>query len=182
MIKSLTFITGNPDKVKQLSRYLGLRVTHKRIDLTEIQDVDVSEVIKHKVIEAYKHVRKPVLVDDTSLTIEAMGKLPGAFIKYFLKEIGNNTICKIVKMLGNQNAVAEVVIGLYDGKNLKLFQGKINGMISHRARGKNGFGWDAIFIPEGYNQTRAEMSENDYDKTSPRKIALQNLEKYLNSQ
>ena len=178
-MQKLTFITGNSDKAKQLGKYLGITVLHEKMDLTEIQSLDLDDIIRHKVIEAYQHAQKPVLVDDTSLTIHAWGRLPGPFIKYFVHEMGNETICKILRPFADMSATAEVAIGLYDGKKIEIFSGEIKGRISEEPGGHGGFGWDAIFIPEGFEIPRAAMEEKDYDDTSPRKRALQKLEAYL---
>jgi XTP/dITP diphosphohydrolase len=87
---------------------------------------------------------------------------------------------KIAKLAGGSPAFARVGIGLYDGREVKLFFGITQGKISGRPKGTNGFGWDVIFIPKGYSKTRAQLEGEDYDKTSPRKKALEKLEKYLN--
>lgn len=179
MGKTITFITGNPGKAEKLSKYLGIDIPNKKIDLEEIQSLDLSEIIKHKVSEAYKIINEPVIVDDTSLIIKLLGKLPGPFIKFFIQEIGNNGITNLASNLTDKSAIAEVGIGYFDGKNMEIFIGTINGTIAEKPKGTGGFGWDAIFIPNGYTQTRAEMSEDDYDKTSPRKSALMELNKYL---
>lgn len=179
MEKPITFITGNPSKAEQLSKYLGFPITHNKIDLIEIQSLDLSEIIIHKAKEAYKHVNSPVIVDDVSLIVIPMGKLPGPFIKFFIKELGTEGICSLVSQFKDRSAQAEVCIGYFDGKKLEIFSGIIEGTISEFPKGKGGFGWDALFIPDGYEQTRAEMSEKDYDDTSPRKFALEKLSRYL---
>lgn len=182
MNTAITFITGNAGKAEQLSKYLGIPVNHHKIELTEIQSLDLNEVISHKAKEAYQQIKGPVIVDDVSLIIHSMGKLPGPFIKYFISELGNEGICTAVSQYENKSATAEVCIGYYDGDHLEVFSGVIEGSISNEPRGDGGFGWDAIFIPEGYSQTRSEMSESDYDDTSPRKFALDKLRHYLNKE
>jgi non-canonical purine NTP pyrophosphatase (RdgB/HAM1 family) len=179
MTKQITFITGNPGKAEQLSKYLGRPVLHHSLDLIEIQSLELTEVIKHKVIEAYQQIKQPVLVDDVALTIHSMGKLPGPFIKYFIKELGNEGICKLLSNYEDKSAIATVAIGYYDGNDVYTFIGTVNGSISKTPKGSGGFGWDQIFIPDGYFQTRAEMNEEDYDETSPRKDALMQLETFL---
>lgn len=179
MIDKLTFITGNASKAEQLAKYLGIPVEHQKIDLDEIQSLDLEKIVEHKARQAYEKVKKPVLVDDTSLKINGLGNLPGPFIKFFLNEMGEDKICQIAHLSSDTSATTEVMIGLYDGKELKIFKGEVTGQISDKKRGDRGFGWDFLFIPKGYNQTRAEMNEEDYDQTSPRKIALEKLERYL---
>jgi len=179
MKNPITFITGNEGKAKQLSQYLGVNVSNQKVDLTEIQSLSLAEIISEKAKEAYKIVGSPVVVDDVSLVIHALGNLPGPFIKFFIEEMGNEGICKLVSGFENRLAKAEVCIGYYDGENLEICMGEIEGEISLVPKGSNGFGWDEIFIPKGYIQTRSEMSEKDYDATNPRKFALEKLKQYL---
>ncbi len=179
-MRQLTFITGNPGKAEQLSKYLGFPVLHHKLDLAEIQALDLTEVVSHKVQEAYSILKVPVLVDDVGLVIHSMGKLPGPFIKFFIEELGNQGICNLIKSQKDRSATATVAIGYHDGENIKVFLGSVTGKISKLAEGSGGFGWDQIFIPNGYQLTRAEMNENDYDNTSPRKIALDKFSEFIN--
>lgn len=178
MINELTFITGNLQKVEWFNKYIGLPIKHHNFDLTEIQSLDVREVVKHKAIEAYKQIGKPVLVEDTSLTFNALGRLPGPFIKWFLEEIGNEGLCRSLDAYEDKSAFVEVVYALYDGKIMKLFEGKMNGTITKHPQGE-GHGWIPIFIPEGCTTTWGEMSEEEQDKTALRKKIIKELKTYL---
>ena len=179
MGNELTFITGNPNKARQLADYLNQPVHHHVLSLPEIQSLDLAEIIHHKAIEAYNTIKKPVIVDDTSLIIAALGKLPGPFIKYFLQEMGSEKICQLVDSFNNRGALAEVGIGYCNGSDFHLFLGQVEGMIAKEPKGTNGFGWDSLFVPNTYSQTRAEMEAIDYDATSPRKIAIRQLSNFL---
>lgn len=174
-----TFITGNPGKAEQLSKYVGIEVEHKKVDLHEIQSVDLEEIVEKKVKEAFKLVEGPVIVDDTGFVINEMGTLPGPFIKFFIDEMGNEKICDMVSYFEDKTAAGIVCIGYYDGENLETFLGEIKGTISEKPKGKNGFGWDEIFIPDGYEQTRSEMNDKDYESTNPRIYALDKLSEYF---
>jgi non-canonical purine NTP pyrophosphatase (RdgB/HAM1 family) len=174
-MKSLTFITGNLNKVKWTQRYIHIPLEHKKLDLTEIQSLDVYEVVEYKVKEAYEIVKKPVLVEDTSLVCHALGKLPGPFIKWFLEELGTEGLCKLIN--NNRKATATVVFGLFDGKNLRMYEGTVDGTIAEKPRGQNGFGWDPIFIPKGQKKTHGEMTPEEMDKINIRRIALEKMEK-----
>ena len=179
MIKSLTFVTGNAAKAEQLARHLKFPVEHKKLELPEIQSLDTAEIIEHKVKEAYKKIRGPVLVEDTSLIFCALGKLPGPLIKWFLHELGNDGLCKMLDGYKDRRAIASVSFGLYDGKELFNFTNSVNGIIAKRPRGKAGFGWDPIFIVDGFKKTWAEMSDEEQKQSSLRRGALKKLEKYL---
>lgn len=181
-MQSITFITSNAAKAEQLGRHLDYPVTHKKLDLPEIQSLDLHEIIEHKAREAFKQVHGAVLVEDTALTFHAFGKLPGPLIKWFLAELNNEGLCKILNSYRDRSALAEVCFGLYDGKELKTFEGKMEGMIASNPRGEKGFGWDPIFIPKGCKKTWGEMDAEEQKETSMRRIALQKLESYLNAQ
>ncbi len=179
MEHTITFITGNASKAEQLARHLDHLVVHRKIDLAEIQSLDLKKVVAHKAQEAYKHIHQPVLVEDTSLTFLALGKLPGPLIKWFLAELDNAGLCKILNGYDNREALAEVCFGLYDGKELRTFEGEMKGTIVAHPRGDKGFGWDPIFIPDGHTKTWGEMSAEEQAKTSMRRMALRKLEEYL---
>lgn len=161
---NVTFITGNQSKADYLAKYLGYPVNHVKIDLIEIQSLDLYEVVDHKVRQAYEHVRAPVLVEDVSLEFCAWGRLPGTFIKFFVDEVPFELICG---MLNGQDrrAIARCVFGYYDGKEVEFIEGSLRGKIAEKPAGENGFGWDKIFIPDGYSVTRASLDPSDDKKT-----------------
>jgi non-canonical purine NTP pyrophosphatase (RdgB/HAM1 family) len=179
MKQNITFITGNPSKADQLSRYLNIAMNHQAVDLPEIQSLDLLEIVEHKTREAFKIVQSPVLVEDTSLTFHALGKLPGPFIKWFLGELDNQGLCRLLDGYADRSATARVLFGYFDGHELKTFAGETKGTIADQPRGKNGFGWDPIFIPNGSQKTRAEMTQDEQSAMSMRRIALEKLEQYL---
>jgi inosine triphosphate pyrophosphatase len=86
-MQSITFITGNQKKADYLARYLGFRIEHIKLDLEEIQSMELQEIVEHKVKQAYEKIKKPVIVEDASLEFTALGKLPGPFIKFFIEEM-----------------------------------------------------------------------------------------------
>ncbi len=178
---TLTFITGNAAKAEQLGRHLEMPVHHQKIDLAEIQSLDLKEVVEHKAKEAYKFVQKPVLVEDTSLTFNALGKLPGPLIKWFLTELENAGLSKLLNGYTDHSAKAEVIFGLYDGSTMLFFDGAMEGEIAAGPKGDKGFGWDPVFIPKGHSKTWGEMDIEEQKETSMRRIALKKLEAYLRS-
>lgn len=76
-MKDITFITGNQYKADYLAKYLGLPVKHVKLDLDEIQSLDLKEIVEHKVRQAFDKLNMPVIVEDVSLEFEALGSLPG---------------------------------------------------------------------------------------------------------
>ena len=178
-MKSLTFITGNAGKAEQLSRYLEFPVVHAKLNIEEIQSLDLEQVASEKAKAAYAVLGTPVLVEDTALTIAAMGRLPGTLVKWFFEEIGNEGITNLLKENQNRNAIAETCFALCDESGIHLFKGARKGTVSRSPRGLNGFGWNAVFIPEGESLTWAEMDNEQQSKTSMRRLAIEKLQVYL---
>ncbi|HEX8182672.1 MAG TPA: non-canonical purine NTP pyrophosphatase [Candidatus Saccharimonadales bacterium] len=160
----ITFITGNQNKADYLARYLELPVKHHKMDLDEIQSLDLRTIVKHKLLQAYDEVKQPVLVEDVSLEFEALGRLPGTFIRFYVDEVPFETICRTLDGL-SRNATAKSIYGYYDGTSMEFFESGMKGVIADHPRGENGWGWDKIFIPVGYTQTRAELDEEEDKKT-----------------
>ena len=177
-MKWVTFITGNSKKAEYLEKYLGFPVSHKKVDLTEIQSLDLYEIVEHKVREAYKIIQSPVLVEDASLEFEALGRLPWTFIKFFLEEMSEEMICWLLDGK-EKHAIAKTVYGYFDGEKIEFFESQYSGVISEKPRWENGYGWDRIFIPEGYSQTRAEMNEQDHAKNYLEIKPLEKVKKFF---
>lgn len=180
MVESITFITGNQAKVEWLQRHIKTPVSHQKLDIPEIQSLELEEVVRNKAEEAFKQLQSPLLVEDTSLKFNTLGKLPGPLVKWFLEELGTDGICKLLNSYDDRNAVAEVMYGLHTGDEVVLFDSSMNGTIADSPRGTNGFGWDSTFIPEGSEKTWGEMSTEEQNNTSMRKGAIDKLNDYLN--
>lgn len=178
-MKKLVFITGNEAKAKYLTDYFNWPVDHQKLDLHEIQSLDLEEVVKEKAKAAYKIIKKPVLVEDVSLVFKELKKLPGPLIGWFLDTLGNEGLIKLIKK--DRTAYAKVAFCYCDGKTTRIFTGAREGTISKSAKGEMGFGWDPIFIPKGYNKTWAQMTDDEKHSTSMRKIALAKLKNYLDN-
>ncbi len=162
--KDITFITGNQKKADYLAKYLGFPVKHIKLDLDEIQSLDLKEIVEHKVRQAYEKIKSPVIVEDVSLEFEALNGLPGPFIKFFVDNVPFETICSMINGK-TRRAIAKCVFGYYDGITLKLFEGSLGGEIAESPAGENGYGWDRLYIPDGYTVTRAQLNEEDDQKT-----------------
>ena len=174
---TIYFVTGNKSKLREIESILELKLEHIDLDLDEIQAVEVKKVVEHKTRQAFKKIKKPVLTEDTGLYFEEWGGLPGALVKWFDKTLGYKKICQLLGT--NRQAQAQTVIGYFDGKRYKDFVGEIKGSIAQNPRGKYGFGWDPIFIPQGYKKTFAQMTLKEKNKISMRKIAAAKLKKFL---
>jgi non-canonical purine NTP pyrophosphatase (RdgB/HAM1 family) len=163
-MKDLVFVTGNQAKADYLSKYLDFPVEHIKLELDEIQSLNLTDVVRHKVRQAYEKVGRPVLVEDVSLELKALGRLPGPLIKWFIEELSLDEICALVDGK-DRGATARCVFGYFDGTREEYFEGNMSGNVPAKAVGAGGYGFDPVFIPNGYSVTRAELSEEDYRKT-----------------
>jgi non-canonical purine NTP pyrophosphatase (RdgB/HAM1 family) len=138
--------------------------------------LDPYHVIQHKIKEACSITNKTnILVEDTSMYIDCLNGLPGPFIKYFLKALGNDGLAELVLKYSNHNATAKVIIGfLNQDKQIQFFEGEIKGKIV-APRGGMGFGWDSIFEIEELGKTFAELTFEEKANYSMRRFALEKL-------
>ncbi|HNZ86354.1 MAG TPA: RdgB/HAM1 family non-canonical purine NTP pyrophosphatase [bacterium] len=172
------FITGNKDKFREVQSILE-NVEQFDIDLPEIQEIDAKEIIKNKLHEALKHKQENFIVEDTSLYLDCLNGLPGPFIKWFLKTIGNQGLFEITEKLKNNRAQAKTIIGYIDKNGeINFFEGVLNGKIVSPI-GENGFGWDNIFMPEIQEKTFAQMTTQEKNEISMRRNALNKLKEFL---
>ena len=167
----VTFITGNQGKADFLAKYVDYPVEHQKVDIDEIQSLNLSEVAEHKVRQAYEVVGRPVLVEDVALVFEALKDLPGPFIKWFEIAIGAEGICRLLDGK-SRKAAARVCMVYFDGHQLEFFDGQLEGRIANNPIGTNGFGFDPIFIPEGFDITLAEMSDDQLQQNSLRTTTI----------
>lgn len=173
------FITSNKNKWEEVCRILGFKIPFENLEIKEIQSLDLKEILKEKAKEAYKIIRKPVIVEDVSLVLKGFKNFPGPLIKWLIKAEGPKGIVKICK--GCNNFKAEAICGVctYDGKEFNYFEGKVQGRISRKIKGENGFGWDPVFIPEGESKTFAQMDVKEKNRISHRKKAWKKASKLL---
>lgn len=174
----ITFITGNLGKVEEASRYLGILMDHQKLDLDELQTLDIEEIVRHKALQAFELVKTPILVEDSALVFHSLGKLPGPLIKWFEKEIGNEGLCRLVDGK-DRTCTATACYGFYDGKNFEFFTGSMDGSVSDTPKGENGFGWAPVFIPDGYEKTYAEMTKDEQAVVAMRSKALKKFREFI---
>ena len=175
----LLIATGNRHKLEQLQALLERPLRQVELELPELQAIAVRDVIEAKALAAYAEVGRPVLVEDTGLYIAAWNGLPGALVRWFLDAAGVDGICRMLRDFENLSAYAETCIGFYDGATFQSFCGRIDGAISRRPRGANGFGWDPIFEPAGGGKTFAEMTAEDKQWNDMRAQAARKLRHFL---
>ena len=182
--KTITFITGNQNKLIELQIILNhlsnLTIKSCKLDLPELQG-EPDYIATEKCRLASLEIDGPVLIEDTSLCFNALGGLPGPYIKWFLDKIGLDGLNKLLLGYEDKSAYAQTIFAYTEGKDksIHLFVGRINGKIVS-SRGNLGFGWDPIFQPNGdvndnryENQTFGEMEEYKKNRISHRYLALQ---------
>lgn len=183
----LYFVTSNEDKFREIRGALAacpVRVERVSLDLPEIQSLDPAVVAAYKARKAYEALASQgrpglALVEDTGLAITAWNGYPGALIKWVLGAVGEAGFCRQLDAWDDRSATATVVLCLFDGRELHIFTGQTNGVITDHPRGEFGFGWDSIFQPDGSSQTYGEMARETKMQISMRARALKALQDYL---
>ncbi|MCB0064465.1 MAG: non-canonical purine NTP pyrophosphatase [Caldilineaceae bacterium] len=179
---SLILATSSAHKAEEIAHVLERPLTRHALDLPEVQAIDVQQVIEAKVKAAYATVQQPVLVEDTGLLIHSWQGLPGALIRWFLETVGNDGICTMLAQFADRSATAITCIGYFDGTHYQTFLGETTGQIAAQPRGTSGFGWDPIFVPDGYHKTFAELKETEIVAVSMRRKATLALKQFLDMQ
>ena len=178
-MKHLKFATGNKHKVEEARAILGFKIEQIDLDIPEIQSIDVVEVAVQKAKSAYTLAGEPVIVEDAGIIFEALNGLPGAFIKYFVASLGIAGLPELIITKGNKRARGIVCVAMYDGEKTIIGVGEVKGSIVDTPRGESGFGWDPIFLPDGYDTTFAEMTSIEKNVISHRKLAFKDFKAQL---
>ena len=161
------FVTSNHNKAREAAEILGIELRSIALDLPELQDLDVAQVAAVKATAAREAIGapdSPILVEDSGLVVEAWNGLPGALTKWFLASVGNEGILNMLSGEKDRSAraVCAVAIAFADGYT-RVFLGEVGGSIALEPRGSGGFGWDPIFVPEGYSETYAELGSRKHE-------------------
>jgi non-canonical purine NTP pyrophosphatase (RdgB/HAM1 family) len=179
-IRDLYFATTNLTKKRMYEQILNVPLQTATLNLQDIQHVDAGEVALHKAQQAYEILQKPVFVDHSALAIRAWGGLPGGLTTAFLVPAGLNNICKMLEPFEDKYAEAISVIGFSDGMLRRKFVGVVAGEIPPAPRG-NGYSWNNIFVPHGFDKTLGEMREDEVLSISSRRRAVIEFMRFLQS-
>ncbi|CAG9313555.1 ITPA [Blepharisma stoltei] len=185
MTKILYLITGNAGKAREIKEILKTPLEASNVNL-EIFNLDLKEyqgtpdeIISDKLKIACNQINAPVICEDTCLCFEALGGLPGPYIKWFWKALEDEGLFRLLAGFDNKKAWTECRIGYCKpGGEPQIFYGKCEGTIV-MPRGNNGFQWNPIFQPSGYEQTFAEMDPNLKNSISHRFRALEAFKDYM---
>ena len=198
-MKKIIMATNNKGKIAELKKYIkGYEILSQRE--AGISDLDVDEsgntfeenaIIKANSIKNYVKDDSYIIAEDSGICIDALGGYPGvktkrAAMEELKKDVTdverNSFILEKMKDNINRKVIWQTVIALIEksGK-VTTFLGEIEGKIPNKAIGENGFGFDPIFYIEEEKKTLAQMSSQEKEKYSARKIAVDKLTKYLSN-
>nr|CAD7611028.1 unnamed protein product [Timema genevievae] len=181
--KPIVFVTGNSKKLEEVVAIIGESFPHKivnrKMDLPEYQG-EMDDICINKCKEAVRIVKGPVLIEDTCLCFNALGGLPGPYIKWFLDKLGPDGLYKLLAGWEDKSASAICTFAYCpgEGQEVKLFRGRTEGTIVE-PRGPRDFGWDPCFQPCAHECTYAELPKKTKNQISHRSMALQELRKYF---
>ena len=196
-LKEVLVASSNPKKVKEIEEILkplGIEVL-KAPEKLEVEETGTT-FLENAYLKAkayYERFKIPTIADDSGLVVEAIKPYPGIYSArfYSLEVFGKEepipsedgaNIRKLLRVLEkeeNRKAYFVSVIVLYLGERGLFSEGVVRGTIAKTPRGDKGFGYDPVFIPEGYSQTFAEMEPQEKHKISHRGKALRNLYELL---
>lgn len=190
MKKIFVFATNNTHKLEEVSailkdkvELLSMKDINCSVDIPETADtLEGNALIKARYI--FKNYHSDCFADDTGLEVEALKGAPGVYSARYASDAHNSEanmkkLLQDLEGIENRKAQFRTVFALIiDGKE-HLFEGIIKGEIIKNRRGTSGFGYDPVFVPEGYTQTFAEMGNELKNKISHRALATHKLCKFL---
>ena len=188
-LPTLVFATQNQGKLEELKGLICHNV--HLISLNELNfDEDIPETTgtlegnaHQKASTIYKRFGKPCFSDDSGLFVNALDGAPGVDSAHYSGSRDNEK--NIAHLLNNlshfkdRSAYFKTVFCFITHENTYYFEGIVKGHIADSSRGNNGFGYDPIFVPEGYNQTFGELDKEIKKSLSHRARATQNLIEFL---
>jgi XTP/dITP diphosphohydrolase len=193
----LIVATRNTHKTREIGQILGSGsavrdlTTHPEISETTESGTSFEENAKLKAIAVSKKLPGLVIADDSGLEVEALGGAPGIHSARYAGANASDKekIDKLLSELGKISAKGDQRVARFrcvlalarDGQILGTFEGVVEGLIANQARGSHGFGYDPIFLPEGFGQTFGEFAPAEKDRWSHRARALEKLRAFLDT-
>ena len=192
-MKNLVFATGNSHKLQEVQGLLK-----EGFALSCLKDVNITEEIPEtadnlvdnalqKAWYVYNKCGIPCFADDTGLEVEVLDGAPGVYSARYAgeqKDSKLNMLLLLENMNGktNRNARFRTIIAYIDeNAEEHIFEGEIRGKIIEQMAGENGFGYDPIFVPEGHEQTFAQLSSETKNTISHRARAMEKFLSYINN-
>lgn len=186
----LVFATHNEHKLNEVQRMLPKEITLLTLDeIGCFEDIpETSNTIEGNAIQKALYIKEKygydAFADDTGLEVAALDNAPGVYSARYAGEAKDNE-ANINLLLANmkdkqeRQAQFKTIFALCLGEDLHTFEGIVRGEITHERKGEGGFGYDAVFLPEGYADTFAQMSADQKNSISHRGRALQKLTAFL---
>ena len=187
----ICFATHNQNKVDELRKLVG-----KDLEILSLRDLGVADEIEEtgttlqenallKAQFIFSNYAVACFADDTGLEVDALDGAPGVYSARFAGTPANNenNIDKLLALMVNQDnkqARFRTVIALVKGSEQLFFEGVVEGEIIGKRRGRNGFGYDSIFLPNHFDRTFAEMDMEEKNLISHRAQAVKKLTAFLN--
>ena len=189
-MNKLIFATHNEHKLEEVSAMLkGFVNVLGLSELNFFEEIpETADTLQENALQKAQFVREKLgydcFADDTGLEVDALDGAPGVFSARYAGEPSNSekNIDKLLNALkdcNNRKAQFRTVIALLQGTDVQYFEGIIRGKIATERQGRGGFGYDAVFIPDGYNNTFAELSPEEKNSISHRGLAVKKLVKKL---
>jgi XTP/dITP diphosphohydrolase len=187
----IIFATQNPNKVFEIQNQIGEQhAIQSLLDLNYLEELEeTQETLEGNALQkarfVYQKFGKACFADDTGLEIESLNGEPGVYSARYggpEKSFEKNMDLVLSKLAGkeNRNAQFRTVVALIDENGEEhLFEGVCKGEILKKKIGEEGFGYDPIFRPEGYQETFAQLSMETKNKISHRGLAVGRLIKFL---
>ncbi len=177
-LRNIRFLTGNRHKFREaqaiLSEY-GLEIEMVQAKMLEIQSEDIEIIAATSIRDASRRVSGPVILEDAGLFINRLNGFPGPYSAYVFKTLGCEGVLKLLADSEDRGAEFKSAIAYADGETpskVRTFLGVTGGRISVEMRGKRGFGFDPIFIPEDRDRTFGEVDLKEKNRYSHRARSL----------
>jgi len=189
-MNEICFVTGNKNKLREVQNLL---TNYKIVSLDDLNfSEDIAETentiqgnAELKASFIYNKYNIDCFSDDTGLFIDSLDGLPGVKSARYAGENCNseeniNLVLKNLKNKSDRNASFKTAICLILNNTRYFFEGVINGKITEEKVGNGGFGYDPIFVPEGFDKTFSELTINEKNAISHRGVAVNKLVNFLN--
>ncbi|MFX1483178.1 MAG: XTP/dITP diphosphatase [Promethearchaeota archaeon] len=180
----LALVTMNKNKLKEIApvfKKYNIEFETASIEKHEIRSDSVAEIARTAARAAFDTLQQPVVVDDTGFFVTSLNGFPGAYAAFVLKSIGYEGILVLMKGKKNRASEFRTAVGFCDGAHLKTFEGLMSGSLANEPAGNGGFGYDPIFVPDGYTKTYAELSFEEKVSISHRTRAFEEFLKWYTS-
>jgi XTP/dITP diphosphohydrolase len=170
----IRFLSGNRFKIDEATAILAdvnVEVVPVQFAVTELQTDNTVALVRDKTLKAFHRLGHKVFVEQTGLFIDRMCGLPGGLTQVFWDTLEADRVCELFGRGTEVGVTAKTRIGYCDGRTIHQFEGEIRGRFAAEPRGDRSFQWDCVFIPEGHDETFAEMGERK-NEISMRRRAL----------